>query len=121
MLAEIARVLRPGGRLLVVDMVATPAGLKEWPKVLRSKGRESLNARRFPDYRAARTRLTSDPGWIEMLRYNPMRAEHEYRWFFESRFPGCAVDVLDIAMHSRVLGIDTGPIDETWFPPQSYP
>lgn len=121
MLAEIARVLRPGGRLLVVDMVATPASVREWPWVLASKAREVANSQRFPDYPSARDRLTSDPGWAQMLRYNPMRAEHEYRWFFESRFPGCAADVLDVGLRSRVLGIDSGPVSSRWFPPQSYP
>jgi SAM-dependent methyltransferase len=120
-LAEVARVLRPGGRLLVVDMVSTPARPAEWPTVAKHKLREVAHSRRFPEYRAARVRLTSDAGWAQMLRYNPMRAEHEYRWFFGSRFPDSRTDVLDIGMHSRVLGIDSGPIDNSWFPPQSYP
>ena len=107
--------------MLLVDMVATPASVREWPWVLGSKVREVANSQRFPDYPSARDRLTSDPGWAQMLKYNPMRAEHEYRWFFESRFPGCAADVLDVGLRSRVLGIDSGPVGSRWFPPQSYP
>lgn len=121
LLAEVARVLRPGGRLLVVDMVARPAELVELPRLLASKASEVRRARRFPGFRQARSTLVADPAWAEMLRYNPIRAEHEYRWFFESRFPHGGIDVLDLGRHSRVLGVDSGPISDRWFPPQSYP
>ena len=56
-----------------------------------------------------------------MLRYNPIRAEHEYRWYLESRFADRRVETLDIARNSRVLAFDSGPITQRWFPPQSYP
>jgi ubiquinone/menaquinone biosynthesis C-methylase UbiE len=121
MLAEVARVLKPGGRLLVVDMVARAAAASEWPVVLRHKLREQSHLRQFPDYRAARARLVTALGWKRMLRYNPIRAEHEYRWYFESRFPGQVVDTLDVGRNTRILAIDTGPITDQWFPPQSYP
>jgi hypothetical protein len=55
------------------------------------------------------------------LTYNPIRAEHEYRWFFGSRFPEGRMDVLDLGRHSRVLAFDSGPLSARWFPPQSYP
>ncbi len=121
MLAEISRVLKPGGRLLVVDMVAKAPTPSEWSFVLRHKLREQRHLRKFPAYREARTRLVTDPGWQRMLRYNPIRAEHEYRWYFESRFPGQVVETLDVGRHTRVLAFDTGPITDSWFPPQSYP
>lgn len=121
MLAEVSRVLKSGGRLLVVDMVAKAAVPSEWPVVLRHKIRERRHLRRFSDYRAARARLVTDPGWQRMLRYNPIRAEHEYRWYFESRFPGQTVQTLDVGRNTRVLAFDTGPITDNWFPPQSYP
>jgi len=120
-LAEVARVVRPGGRLLLVDMVAKPAAPGEWPRLLRHAARSRLHAQRYPGYPEARARLTADPAWAELLQYNPIRAEHEYRWFLESRFPGRTVETIDIARRSRILAFDSGPITRAWFPPQSYP
>jgi SAM-dependent methyltransferase len=121
MLAEVMRVLRPGGRFLVVDMVAKPAEPAELPLVVVHKGRELIHLRRFPAYAAHRRRLTADPGWKRMLAYNPIRAEHEYRWYFESRFPGRTIETLDIGRTTRILAFDTGPVTTRWHPPQSYP
>lgn len=120
-LLEIARVLRPGGRLLVVDMVARPAALRELPRVAADKLASLRVERRFEGYREARRRLVEDPAWAEMLRYNPIRAEHEYRWYLESRFPGRSVETLDRGRSTRILAFDSGPITTAWFPPQSYP
>ena len=39
-----------------------------------------------PDLKLAR--LVEDPRWKKMLAYNPIRAEHEYAWYFQGRFPG---------------------------------
>lgn len=121
MLAEVARVLRPGGRLLVVDMVAKAAELRELPVVLLHKLREKRHLTQFPHYPTAREALVTDPAWATMLQYNPIRAEHEYRWYFESRFPGRRVHTLDLGRRTRVLGFDSGPVHNSWFPPQSYP
>ena len=38
--------------------------------------------------------LVEHPDWQEMLRHNPIRAEHEYRWCLESRFPGARLETL---------------------------
>lgn len=120
-LTEVARVLKPGGRLLIVDMVAKAAGLRELPLVLADKLDAWRTERGFDGYHEARRRLVEDPAWAEMLKYNPIRAEHEYRWFLESRFPGRKVETLDRGRRTRILAFDSGPITQAWFPPQSYP
>ncbi len=111
LMAELGRVLAPGGRLLVVDMVAAPLAAREVPALLRGKARQLLQRVTEPAYHAARAALVSDPRWADMLRYNPIRAEHELRWYLESRFPGHAVEVLDVGWHARVLAFDSGPFE----------
>ena len=64
----------------------------------------------------------SDPRWKDMLRYNPIRAEHEYRWYLASRFPEGMVEVLNVAPQTREgAGLRPGPLQPGWVPPQSYP
>ncbi len=120
-MAEIRRVLAPGGRLLVVDMVELPARAIEAPRVLASKVRQWAQHARQPAFRNNLKRLVADPRWASMLRYNPIRAEHEYRWYFESRFPGRRLETLTVSYASRVVAFDTGPLERGFTLPQSYP
>ena len=56
-----------------------------------------------------------------MLRYNPIRAEHEYRWFLESRFPASKLEVLTVTTTQRVVAFDSGPLEKGVTEPLSYP
>ena len=119
--AEIARILRPGGRLLVVDMAAAPVHPSELGALARGKLADWIGALRAPAWREARRRLVARPEWAEMLRYNPVRSEHEFTWYLESRFPGRRVERLNVGRRHRVLAFDSGPIDGLTLAPQSYP
>lgn len=120
-MAEIRRVLAPGGRLLVVDMVELPATLGEAPRVLADKARQWAGHARNRRFRRDLRTLVTDPRWAAMLRENPIRAEHEYRWYFESRFPGRRIETLTVAPRTRVVAFDTGPLERGFTLPQSYP
>lgn len=103
MVAEIQRVLRPGGRLLLIDMVVSPFQWKAVGKVFRDKARTTLAAVRKPRFRRALRDLVDDPRWRTMLQHHPMRAQHEYRNYLPSRFPGVEIEVLNRAVRSEIL------------------
>lgn len=118
---EIARVLSPKGRLLIVDMVAAPVKLREYPQFVSKRCSSLVRHIRRPGYRTALKNLVASPEWKTMLRFNPMRAEHEYIWYLESRFPGRKVKILNVGWHARVIAFDSGPIAESRIEGLTYP
>lgn len=108
---EIRRVLRPGGKIIIVDMVTVPVSWKEFPLLLRSKlrhYRERMQNRAFYDNL---NRLVQHPDWKSMLAYNPIRAEHEMKWYLESRFPGKKPEKINVGWNAAILAFDSGEIE----------
>jgi ubiquinone/menaquinone biosynthesis C-methylase UbiE/predicted metal-dependent enzyme (double-stranded beta helix superfamily) len=120
-MAEIRRVLAPGGRLWVVDMVERPAGLRELGVLARSALAHLRTRHARPQFTADLAALTTSPDWLNMLRHNPIRAEHEYRWYFGSRFPDARLDTLTTTLSQRVVAFDSGPLAKGLTTPLSYP
>jgi ubiquinone/menaquinone biosynthesis C-methylase UbiE len=120
-IAEILRVLKPGGRLLVVDMVAAPVQPTEMARFVQDKARHKLTVLQQPAFAKALQTMVRDPRWQTMLQYNPIRAEHEYKWYLQSRFPGGKLETLNIGWHARVLAYATPPLFGKTAEPMSYP
>ncbi|MDT4928662.1 MAG: hypothetical protein QOF92_1529, partial [Pseudonocardiales bacterium] len=120
-MAEIRRVLAPGGRLWVVDMIEHPLRVRELGVLARSAVAHLRTRRSRPQFAADLAALTTHPDWRDMLRHNPIRAEHEYRWYFASRFPGRRLDMLTATLHQRVVAFDSGPLAEGHTAPLTYP
>lgn len=121
LMAEVRRVLVPGGRIWVVDMVAKPAGTRDLPLLARSTVDHLRTPRQRPEFTRDLRALTSHPDWQTMVRHNPIRAEHEYRWYLESRFPPGRLEVLTVAPQQRVVAFDSGPLPKGATEPLSYP
>jgi ubiquinone/menaquinone biosynthesis C-methylase UbiE len=111
LLAEIKRVTRPGGKFVVVDMVTVPVKPREYARLVGDKLRTLRGRKANKRYDDALKRLVSHPDWKKMVEYNPIRSEHEMKWYLESRFPGQKMEVLNMAWHSRVVAFDSGPVE----------
>ncbi|MCA9491688.1 MAG: class I SAM-dependent methyltransferase [Myxococcales bacterium] len=118
---EIRRVLAPGGRLLVVDMVTAPPTARELPRLAVDVARGRVRRWRNPAFDRELRELVGDPAWDAMLAHNPIRAQHELVWYLESRFPGRRVELLNVGRTARVLAFDSGPLQPGSTAPQSYP
>lgn len=112
LLAEIKRVTKPGGKLLIIDMVTVPVRTSEYPRLLRDKVRTVLDQKKNTKFNAALQKLVSHPDWKKMLEYNPIRSEHEMKWYLESRFPGQKMETLNMAFNSRIVAFDSGPVEK---------
>ena len=110
LLNELNRVLKPNGRLLIIDMVAVPPKLTEFPALIRSIFRHYRHRKKYPEYYSALKKLVSHPDWQTMLQYNPIRSEHEMKWYLESRFPGQHVEKINVGRHASILAFDSGPM-----------
>ncbi|MGH7282126.1 MAG: hypothetical protein ACRELY_11420, partial [Polyangiaceae bacterium] len=118
---EIARVLGPRGRLIVVDMVEKPWELVTAPMLLRGIARSMKSKLTVgAQHRALRT-MVARPEWKEMVATNPIRAEHEYRWYLESRFPGAKLETLDVTLTKRTVAFMSGPMSSARLTPLAYP
>jgi ubiquinone/menaquinone biosynthesis C-methylase UbiE len=120
-MGEIRRVLAPGGQLLIVDMVEKPLDVLDAPQLFRSTAQHLLRRIRNRRFDAALRRLTRDPAWQTMLKYNPIRAEHEYRWYLESRFPGRRLETLNVSRRHRLVAFNSGPLSPGHTAPLCYP
>jgi SAM-dependent methyltransferase len=110
LLSEIKRVTKLGGIFLVVDMVTVPVKVREYPRLLLDRIRTILNLTRNREFRTNLRKLVTSPDWRTMLQYNPIRSEHEMKWYLESRFPGRHVETLNIAWNARIVAFDSGPV-----------
>ncbi len=121
LLAEIKRVMRPGGKFLIIDMVTVPVAVGEYPRLLKDKLRTKRDQKANATFNAALQKLVSHPDWKKMVEYNPIRSEHEMKWYLESRFPGQKMVTLNMAWNSRIVAFDSGPVERGVEVKLSYP
>jgi ubiquinone/menaquinone biosynthesis C-methylase UbiE len=108
---EIKRVLKPGGKVLIIDMVTVPVKWHEFPMLIKSKINQYIQRYANPVFYKNLKQLVSDTAWKNMLKHNPIRTEHEMKWYLESRFPGKKVEKINIGWNSCILAFDSGNIE----------
>ena len=106
---------------MIVDMVTVPVAFGEYPRLLNDKIRTMRSQKGNAAFDAALKRLVSHPDWKKMLEYNPIRSEHEMKWYLESRFPGQKMGILNMAWNSRIVAFDSGPVERGVEVKLSYP
>ena len=121
LLQEIKRVTKEGGKFLIVDMVTVPVKISEYPQLLRDKMRSVRDQRSDKRFNTALKKLVSHPDWKKMLEYNPIRSEHEMKWYLESRFPGQEMEILNMAWNARIVAFDSGPVENGVDAKLTYP
>ncbi|HMJ08559.1 MAG TPA: methyltransferase domain-containing protein, partial [Pyrinomonadaceae bacterium] len=121
LIREIKRVTKAGGKFLIVDMVTVPVKLSEYPRLLADKVRTVIGQRKNTAFNADLQKLVSHPDWKKMLEFNPIRSEHEMKWYLESRFPGRKMESLNMAWNSRIVAFDSGPVENGVEVKLSYP
>ena len=121
LLLEIKRVTKPGGKFLIIDMVTVPVKASEYPRLISDKFRTIFEQKRNAEFNTNLQKLVSHPDWKKMLEYNPIRSEHEMKWYLESRFPGQKMDILNMAWNSRIVAFDSGPVERGVEAKLTYP
>jgi ubiquinone/menaquinone biosynthesis C-methylase UbiE len=121
LMREVKRVTKGGGILLVVDMVTDPVKSREYPRLVADKIRTTLRRKRRSDFNRNLKRLVEHPDWKTMVTYNPIRSEHEMKWYLESRFPGHTMEILNLGWHARMVAFDSGPVERGLDSELSYP
>lgn len=121
LLTEVKRVTKSGGRFLIVDMVTDPVKRSEYPQLLRDKFRTMFRQRTNKAFKANLQKLVRHPDWKKMLEYNPIRSEHEMKWYLESRFPGREMEILNLGWNARTVAFDSGPVERGVEAELSYP
>lgn len=115
MLEAIGRVLRPGGRLLIVDLVADRPDWYELPRLLASKWRSWRIERRHPEFASNLRQLVEHPGWETMLRRHPIRARSFFERYLRSRMPEPTFETLNVGLDRRVVACNSGPVSPEGF------
>ncbi len=65
--------------------------------------------------------MVTQAAWKEMVATNPIRAQHEYQWYFESRFPDAQLETIDVTPTKRTVAFASGPMKNARLTTLAYP
>ena len=103
---EIMRVLTPGGRLLCVDMVASPVRRRELHRLAAGKAAVTAQHLLQPRFAANLRALVRQPAWRAMERQYPLRPLEEYVELAAAL--GARLEVLTVGAAAKVVAFEAG-------------
>ncbi len=109
-LREALRVLRPHGRVLIVDMVESQATTTDAWLLGRSLLQHVVRPLRDRRFHRDVAELTAHPDWARMLARNPIHHAEAYEACFQRWFPGRQAHALNATLTKRVIAFDSGPV-----------
>ncbi len=101
---EIMRVLAPGGRLLCVDMVASPVRRRELPRLIADRTAVTVQHALHPHFAADLRALVRQPAWQAMERRYPLRPLGQYVELAAAL--GARLDVLSVGVAAKVVAFE---------------
>lgn len=93
---EMRRVLKPGGRIILLDLVTVPASVRDIVTTPRLRV-------------------------LSSAAFDPEYADDEFRDYLGERFPGGNYEVLAVNSTTRLVAFDTGPLEPGQVAPLRFP
>jgi SAM-dependent methyltransferase len=104
---EILRVLRPGGRFLCVDMVASPVAILELPQYVAAQASVVGQHARHRRFAADLRELVRQPAWQAVERRYPLRPLSDYERL--ARDLDTRLEILTVGKAAKVVALAAQP------------
>lgn len=110
LLKEIMRVIKPGGKLLVIDMTGKQAGFWEYPLVFTDKMKTVIRKSKSAEFSRKLEQMVKLNDWKRLVRNNPVKKYSSYISFFKKYLPGSRRAVPDRSLSIRILALNSGAL-----------
>lgn len=107
-LSEILRVIKPDGRLLIVDMFQNRVSPANVLFILKDKLKHSLYFLFHPAKKKQLKKLVRNPGWKSMLSSHPLKLLAAFKHKITAIFPFAEFHRLDTGIRAQTVAVQAG-------------